>query len=239
MKNPRRLLQLVTKFRRLRCHHPCMARRIHMHWALSLLLCVPAVPALAAGERLEFDVLLDGKPIGTHRFEITAIAAGALNVSSEARFRYRLLGIALYRYDHRAAEQWTNGCLTRIEAHTDDNGKGLAVQGGVRDGQFRIALPLPAQVRASCVSGYAYWDRDRLLSQSELLNPQTGRFDTVTIEALGEEQLQVRGTRTVAARYRLRGDNLQIDLWYSRAGEWLQLLSTVESGKRLHYLRRR
>ncbi len=215
-----------------------MNPRFHGHRALCLLLITLAVPAFAAGERLEFDVLLDGKPIGTHHFEISTATEGSRRIESEATFRYRLLGIPLYRYHHRATEHWAAGCLTRIEASTDDNGKRLTVQGSMREGLFRLQLPAPLQDRANCVSGYVYWDRDQLLAQRELLNPQTGRFDAVRFESLGEEALQVRGTRILAERFRLLGEKLQIDLWYSREGEWLHLLSTVENGRTLRYQRR-
>jgi hypothetical protein len=197
-----------------------------------------SVPSIAAAERLEFDVLLDGKPIGTHRFEISASADNAQRIDSEAVFRYRLLGIPIYRYHHRAAEQWIDGCLARIEASTDDNGDRVQVRGELRDGRFRLEQPAPALERTDCVSAYAYWDRNRLLAQRELLNPQTGRFDAVRFEVIGQESLIVRGARVSAERIRLLGDKLQIDLWYSPSGEWLQLLSVVDGGKSLRYERR-
>lgn len=195
-------------------------------------------PEMMGAERLEFDVSLDGKPIGTHRFELSDADDGAQRIDSEAVFRYRLLGIPLYQYHHRATERWKDGCLARIDASTDDNGERVQVRGEVRAGRFRLEQPAPVLERTDCVSAYAYWDRDRLLAQRELLNPQTGRFDAVRFEVIGQELLVVRGERVAAERIRLRGDKLQIDLWYSPSGEWLQLLSVVDGGKSLRYERR-
>ena len=215
-----------------------MNRNVCCRSALSALLLMLAMPLLPARECLEFDVQLDGKPIGTHRFELSVSGDGAQRIESEAEFRYQLLGIPFYRYRHRATEHWVDGCLQRIEASTDDNGNQLRVRGDVRAGRFLLEHPAPVQSRADCVSAYAYWNRDRLLAQRELLNPQTGRFDAVRFETLGVEERQVRGARQPAERIRLLGDNLQIDLWYSLEGEWLELQSKVESGRTLRYLRR-
>lgn len=193
--------------------------------------------AAAANEphRYEFEVQLDGKPIGTHTFEVNAGAADARSIKSQASFDVRLLGITLYRYRHRAEEQWQGGCLHRIDALTSDNGRELAVRGERAVEGFRLDAPKAQDIGTACVTTYAYWDPDQLLTQRELLNPQTGKLDAVRIEALGEEQLAVRGGRQTARRYRLLGDELDIELWYAMDGRWLQLASTASGNRKLLY----
>lgn len=186
---------------------------------LSILLLTTGV-ASASESRIDFEVLLDGRPVGTHRFDISRFADDAQQVRSLARFDVRILGFVAYRYRHQASETWKLGCLTAISSTTDDNGRKTQVARTMADG---------------CVSSYAYWDPARLLPQRQLLNPQTGEVDAVRIERLADETLVVRGESVPAQRHRLRSDKLVIDLWYSKQGEWLQLESTAGSGRRLSY----
>lgn len=186
---------------------------------LPLLLLAGA--ASASDKRIDFEVLLDGRPVGTHRFDIR-VADGAQQVRSVASFDVKFLGFVAYRYRHQATESWAEGCLTRIQSTTDDNGR-----------KSQVARNLGAD----CVSSYAYWDPARLLQQRELLNPQTGEVDAVKIDRMADAMVEVRGTSVPAELYRLRSDKLSIDLWYSKQGEWLQLESAAGSGRKLRYRR--
>lgn len=199
-----------------------------------LLLACAATQAEAQSRRYEFEVLLDSRPIGTHRFEIADAGGGAVQVTSDARFDVRLLGITAYRYRHRAAERWEQGCLAGIDSETSDNGRVQRVRGARSAQGFRVDLPATRDA-GSCPSSYAYWDRQLLLRQKSLLNPQTGEIDAVRIEPAGSEVLQVRGREVPAERYRLHGPRYVIDLWYAPSGEWLQLESTTDSKRRLRY----
>jgi hypothetical protein len=197
--------------------------------------CLAAADARAAqSTRHFFEVLLDGKPIGTHEFQV-ARTGTAERVLSTARFDVRLLGIAVYRYRHGAEEHWDGGCLLRIDARTSDNGPQVTVRGARGEGGFQVESPEPQRAASACVSSYAYWDPVRLLASTRLLNPQTGRFDTVKIDLLGEEVILVRGERRSARRYRIGSDAPAIELWYSPQGEWLQLASTVRGDRKLLY----
>jgi Family of unknown function (DUF6134) len=192
--------------------------------------------ATAADRRLyDFEVLLDGRPIGSHRYEVIATGAGSYQVDSQASFDLKVLGVSLYRYRHQAQERITENCLERIEAVTLDNGAQLAVRGTRSDGQFRLEAPAGQPGAGGCVTGYAYWDLQQLLSRRELLNPQTGQFDAVSIEYLGQESLLREAGSTPAHRYRLRSTGHVIDLWYSDDEEWLQLESSVRGGRQLRY----
>jgi hypothetical protein len=141
-------------------------------------------------------------------------------VVSTAEFQVKILGLTAYRYRHRAVEQWRDGCLLELSARTDDNGRSSQVES-------RPQGP-------GCVMSYAYWDA-RLLGQQRLLNPQTGAYDRIQVQHLGSQVLKVRDTPLRAEHYALSSEQLKIELWYSPAGEWLQLDSTTEDGKRLRY----
>lgn len=201
---------------------------------LCAVLC--AAPGIAA-QSYEFDVQLDSRRIGTHRFIVTGDPAGSATVESSAAFDVKLLGVTVYRYRHQAETVWSDGCLVSIDATTRNNGPSLRVQGSRHAEGFQLREPPPVATLPGCIASYTYWDRDRLLSQRVLLNPQTGKLDAVRFESLGHEPVQFKGASVMADRYRLHGPELAIDLWYSPQGEWLRLESTTESRRRIVYLR--
>ena len=101
-----------------------MKRIISSLMLLGLGLAVATSPATAAetdSRILLFDVYLDGKKIGFHRFEIEDAGEGP-SVLSEASFDVKFLFVTAFRYRHNTTERWAEGCLDQIEARTDSNG---------------------------------------------------------------------------------------------------------------------
>lgn len=189
--------------------------------AFLLLLVLQSGLAVAQPARVwDFKVYLDESAIGSHRFTLGKQGEEG-ELMSEARFDVKVLFFTAYRYAHRAAERWRGNCLVGLDARTDDNGKQLAVSAG-------------SALLEGCVMSYAYWN-PLILRQSRLLNAQTGEIEVISIAALGDDTMQVRGAAVTAKRYRISGPKNPVDLWYSAAGEWLALESTLEGGRRLRY----
>ena len=210
-----------------------------------------ASPADPATRRWAFDVLLDGKPIGTHRFAVVS-RGDERDVTSDARFDVKVLFVNAYRYRHQATERWRGGCLASLAARTEAGGTTSVVSAGAeaaddeagkaaREGAtakapaaLAVAGPQGAQRLPGCVSTYAYWD-PALPQRTHLLNPQTGKLDAVKFEPAVAGTLDVRGTATAARRVRLTGAEPPIDLWYLPSGAWVGLDSTVTGGRKLSY----
>jgi hypothetical protein len=181
--------------------------------------------ALATTREWHFDVSLDGRPIGEHRFVLRE-DAGARELTSEARFRVRFLFVDAYRYEHHARERWRGDCLEQLDARTDVNGE-----------RSEITYPDSGRgPRADCVRTFAYWNPE-ILEWRRLLNPQTGEYVDIQVKPMGRELIDGRP----AQRYRLLGrgrEPLQIDLWYTPTLDWLALESTTPEGRRLRYARK-
>lgn len=191
-----------------------------------------------ADDVLRFRVLLNDKEIGYHSFRVSN-EAGRQTIDIQARFDVTFLAIPVYRYEHSNREEWSNGCLHRIAARTDDNGRLFMVDGAAQQEAFTIATADRArQLDAECVMTFAYWNRD-FLRQSRLLNAQTGEYLPVEIEFEGKEALRLGEGRVQAQRYRVRNADQGIDIvvWYrASSGKWLSLESRVGKGKRIRYL---
>jgi hypothetical protein len=200
---------------------------------LAILLALAVTPtALADTGSWNFRVLLDGREIGRHSYQLRP-DGGALELRSEARFDVRLLFISAYRYRHDAVERWQDGCLRGLESQTVTNGERVAVSARDVGGRLSVERPGATDTHAGCIFSFAYWD-PRILDATALLNSQTGELVSVRVERLGSESMTVQGRDLPTSRHRITGTDLQIDLWYAD-GRWVALEALTEGGRRLRY----
>jgi hypothetical protein len=203
-----------------------------------VMLCLFALTFATPGEsreksRWDFTVYLDQKKIGNHSFEVTNVS-GVTEVISEANFKYTILLIPAYRYEHTAAERWSNNCLVGLDARTNANGDRIQVSGERTGGSFTVLTDEQPAYLPECVMSFAYWNPD-FLDQPRLLNPQTGEYVSVSVEEAGTDVLQIRGEPVPARRYRLTAYEVDLTLWYSADNEWLGLESVAEGGRIIRY----
>jgi hypothetical protein len=195
---------------------------------LTLLLgLLAAIPASA--REWHFDVTVDGLPIGSHDL-ILQENGDARSVKSDMRFG--LLGMGAYQ--QHAEEAWKANCLTRLDTRTDEKGNVTTVAGRLEADGFTVDGPRGHERLASCVMSFAYWN-PRVLKQTHLVNVQTGAWTPVTVQALGKEQIDVRGSSVAADHYRIDTERNRIEVWYSPEGEWIGLRSTTKTNHVLVY----
>lgn len=182
-------------------------------------------PAPAAGSTIgewNFSALLDGRPIGQHRFTVNT-RGDTRQVTSEASFAVKFLGVTAYRYRHKATEQWRGGCLTSLVAETDDDGTTETVRAAQNDALLQ-----------GCIMSFAYWN-PAIQAQTRLLNAQTGKLETVQVRRGASASIEVRGKPVEATEFRISGPAQPISVWYTGQGEWIGLDSVVGGGRKLSY----
>lgn len=197
--------------------------------AATVAAAVPEEPV----RHWHFAVLLDGKRIGEHDFSVVR-HSDEVDVTIEAHFKVKALFIPLYGYDHEDREVWRGGCLARIDSRTDDNGRKSAVHGVLMGNVFEVASLQRQAALPACVKTFAYWDQS-FLTESRLLNSQTGEYQSVNLTRHGLESIRVGGHAIEAQHYSLGTERFGIDLWYSNAGDWVALESKLENGRTLRY----
>ncbi|MDM0044502.1 DUF6134 family protein [Variovorax dokdonensis] len=181
-----------------------------------------------------FTVLLDGEPIGEHRFVQTPQRDGLLELTSEANFQVRLLGVPVYRYQHRAQELWQGDCLQTLKASTQDGGESTQVDASRVQGALVIETGERRQQVDGCLMSFAYWN-PVMQRQNRLLNVQTGRIEQVQLTRIETAQIDVRGQMVSAQRWRLSGTERPLDVWWTAQGQWVGLDATVSGGRKLSY----
>lgn len=184
--------------------------------------------------RWDFKVLLDNREIGSHQF-IVSEENGRQVIETEASFDVRVLFVNLYSYRHQNREIWQGDCLAAINSVTDDNGKDFLVRGKAADERFELKTAETQKQLPGCVMTFAYWN-PAFLSAEKLLNVQTGKYEDVSIEQVGEETLTFQGQDINAFKYVVSLGAGPITLWYSASDfRWLALESEAAGGRTLRY----
>lgn len=201
---------------------------------LPLVALLASVTAGAATGTWHFEARLDGKPVGMHQFSVHHGHTGRV-VASSAKFDVRILGIPAYRYVHSAQERWSGDCVSGFESRTDDNGAVVEVSARASEGVLDVRRNGARERFPGCVMTFAYWN-PAMRTQSQLLNPQTGRLDSVQIAPAGMGSIDVRGRGVAARRWRIRTPGQTIDVWYAHEGDdWIGLDASLEGGRNLSY----
>ena len=212
-------------------------RHITLLFRALILVSFSAISTVYASNGInkswQFKVYLDGNEIGFHNFSIVH-SDEQHEVYSRAQFDVKFLFINAYSYRHDNVERWSNECLDSINAVTDDNGELYKVSGEAIDDSFIVNTAENKNEYSPCIKTFAYWDRD-FLNETTLLNSQTGEMVEVSSEFVGNEIIRHMGKDVNARHYRLRGEKLQIDLWYSADDHWLALESLTENGRVVRY----
>lgn len=195
---------------------------------VSFIVC--SMPLIAHAQSWNFDVSMDGKPIGTHQFVLSDKENNQQILKSEAKFNIKILSISFFKYHHQANEAWENNCLKKLDAKTQENSKSTVVKGIQEKTSFKLSSPNSNEINAECVMTFAYWN-PKILQQKKLLNPQTGDYLSANISALGQETILVKGQSVKAEHYKIDTAKFKIDIWYGQDDEWLALQSLTEDGR--------
>ena len=180
-----------------------------------------------------FDVYLDDKPIGYHQFVFSQIDNES-HMKITAEFDVRFLFFSVYTYAHDNTEVWQGNCLASLRSNTLDNGEKVFVELTRENDSTLIKSSKGVSQISQCIRSFAYWNPE-ILDTSQLLNAQTGELIDIEFSYIGNETIRLNDQQLNSKRYRILGENLSIDLWYSSNNHWLALQSTTEDGYQLRY----
>lgn len=182
-----------------------------------------------------FNVFLDDSQIGYHEFRLIERPDGERRVEAEARFDVKFLFISAFRYRHEIQETWSGNCLTEVQARTNSNGRKTEVEGTLTDAGFLLDAGEVERRLGDCVMTFAYWNPE-FLKADRLLNPQTGEFLDVEVEALETDRIVVDGKEFTADCYLVTARQMDVRVCYSAEdNRWLALESPTKGGRTLRY----
>jgi hypothetical protein len=205
--------------------------------AATTLAAAPAFALISApqGRRLAFNVLREGKKIGTH--EVSFSRQGeAWTIDVTIDLAVSLGPVPLYRYRHRAREIWTSGQFTSIDADTNDNGSklimravrntsGVAVNSTQSGDYVAPATALPS----------THWNRRML--DVPFINTQTGELLRAAVSPLGTGEVEAAtGAKIPVRRFEIRGP-ITLETWYDETSTWAGLRFKGHDGSQILYKR--
>jgi hypothetical protein len=202
---------------------------------LLLLLVATAASAEAAERRFDFEVLRNGRPIGSH---VVAIERGEREtvIRIAVDMAVGIGPIALYRYRHRSTEVWRDGRLTRLDADTDDDGKLIALRVWADAGRLLIDGAEGRQEAPADTLPSSYW-HPGLRTATRWIDTHTATV--VPIEVTPEPSIRLisAGQEVEAIPHRTSSPGIEVIPFYTPEGEWVGLTFTYR-GSRFDYVRR-
>jgi hypothetical protein len=173
--------------------------------------------AIPTDGEIAFQVLRENSDIGSHSLSFR-LEGNDLHVKVAIDLEVGFGPITLFEYSHRNHEIWRDGRLFSLESETNDDGDKYRVRVR-RDGEKLL-------VKATSMESYhapmdaiptSYWHPETV-TQTHLLNTQTGEMVEVEITPRGEESIAVGGEDRPAMKYEVSGDQ-DLQLWYEPSGQ--------------------
>ncbi|HLO77072.1 MAG TPA: DUF6134 family protein [Magnetospirillum sp.] len=205
---------------------------------VAMAVCVACASASAHAleaprEPLNFTVLRNGEPVGTHTLRFQRQSDG-LSVAVDTNVVVKMALIPVYRFEHHGQETWQQDRLAALNSTTNDDGTHHTLKVAAGTAELRVdgdgvdtRLP-PATLPASL------WNRETV-AQGTLMNTLDGRAMSVQVTDLGDETVTVHGQPRHARHYSMAGD-LARELWYDPSGTLVQLRFKGKDGSDILYV---
>ncbi|MFO1020109.1 MAG: DUF6134 family protein [Planctomycetales bacterium] len=190
---------------------------------VSLLSCPMLFGVEPAGQqRREFEILVDGNPMGTYRMKISDTQEQSvmeLNADVKANILFYT-----YMYQFRGKEVWQDGKLSRVDSQTLDDGKPIRTSATIKDDKTQILINGERREGQGAHFTSSYWklpekyirQRDKA-TQVYILDPDDGVAKKATLTYVRAENLRLRNGDQTSMRFRLTGE-VDVHLWYDTQG---------------------
>lgn len=192
--------------------------------ASAVFMSAAGFQAQAASKTLEYTVLRDGKPIGTHAYTIDTNGADT-HVQVSTDIQVKVLFITAYKFKHASEEMWSNGQLVSLNSTTDDDGTDKALTAKAENGKITLDSIVKGQDRRQFAAAAAIpaslWNR-AIVTQSSIVNTLDGKLMKVDVADAGTEQIDAGGSKITAQHYKISGE-LTRDVWFDDAGRLVRV----------------
>lgn len=178
-------------------------------------------PVAAYGDRIEFEVLRNGDPIGVHTVDFLPMDDG-LQVDVEMKLNVTFLGLTVYNFGYRSGSFWKDGRMVELNAFTDDDGDQTRVSATGQGDGLTINGPMGAATGPANLLPTDHWN-PAVQGNDMVLNTITGQVADVTITPAGAERIETGTGSRMATRHVYSGDLHDVEVWYDSQGRWVRL----------------
>jgi len=165
-----------------------------------------------------FEVLLANAPIGKHVVEFRS-DGDVFEVHTQIDIQVKILGVLLFNYQHTGVEAYDKDRLITYESQTvDDDSEFFVKARSVADG-FEIINKKGRILAPADIWVASYWT-PRVLTRTELIDPQRGKIKTQRVGQREPVTLKVGGSDMSGTRYRISGV-VNGTVVYDDQGQWI------------------
>jgi len=171
--------------------------------------------------KLEFQILRDGKPFGTH---VIAFDKNGSEITADIKIdmEYTLGPLSLFEYSHSNKEVWKNNSPQSLQSITDDDGDVYNVSATWSSAELEIETQDARYDAPTSIFPTSYWN-PAYLKADTLLNSQKGELEEIAITPLGTEKIAVMGEDINADRYKI-DSVIPIEILHdTKTGQWVGL----------------
>ncbi len=173
--------------------------------------------ANATPGRTDFEISMNGRPIGNHIVTVTE-AAGitTARISIEMAGRVGPIG---FTYSHRCEEQWRGSQLLKVECTDRENRSTKTLNGLLVGANFVVdGSGYKGNAPASILP--TSWWRFSTTRQSRIMNSRDGKLTTISAGRVGPSTVLTAAGPVAATHFRIRGP-ANTELYYDVAGRWV------------------
>lgn len=181
-----------------------------------------------------FDVLLSNAQIGEHVVEFRS-DGDVLEVHTRIDIKVKLLGILFFNYQHTGVESYENDRLSAYESQTTDDDSQFFVKGRALADGFEITNKKGSFLAPANIWVASYWT-PRVLTRTELIDPQRGKIKPQIVEPGEPVTLPVGDSNRSGTRYRISGV-VNGTVVYDDQGRWIGATLTKKGSDIVYRLR--
>jgi hypothetical protein len=207
----------------------------------ALLLATGAARAtemvIPDGTKLDFTVLRDGKPVGTHLMHFSNNGDG-LGVHIKTDVEVKFAFIPVYHFNHESQELWRDGKLAKLDSRTDDDGKKHTLSVAAGASALNVICDGAATAADPAIVPASLWNPGTArVGDTRLLNTLDGHPMAVNVRYVGEESVE-KGEKSVKAQHFVVSGELERELWYDAGWMLVKTRFKGSDGSDIQYVLR-
>lgn len=199
-------------------------------------LTIPrAVGALEPAGSLRLAIHRGGDEIGRYTIDF-ARKGKSLEVRTQVAIEVSITVVPVFRYEQKAHDLWRDGVLVESHVTTNDNGEITELDAFAEDGQLIVrGAETTRRLPLGIMTDLCFWNR-AIVEQSDILDVKSGELHGLAASPVGTETIAVGGDELACARYAMRTETRNGEIWYDKAGRWVQAVVTTRGEKLLYKL---
>jgi hypothetical protein len=187
------------------------------------------------GDKLEFDVLRDGGPLGHHILTFKR-EGDSLTVETDVALKVTLGPITFFEYLHDVTEKYAADKLVWVGSRTKKDGKWKTLSAQATGGGLKVEGEAYKGTLTGRVIPSTHWNQEEM-KQASMFSTETGEMLPMKVTDRGLERVKVGATTIEARRYDVVSD-LTASFWYDAQGRWVKCAFEAEGSKIEYVLRK-